>query len=84
MLHVGINHAHHITTGTVFWQPLAVVDAEDAHALVVVQIGEELGRDEEVLATVRLAGDLDERVMHSALGTLVHTLLQNNENMEYR
>ena len=58
MLHVGINHAHHITTGTVFWQPLAVVDAKDLHALVVAKTGEQFRGNQEILSSVCFAGDV--------------------------
>ena len=69
------DHVVHVATcRRVFRQPLAVVDAEDLHTLVVLEVGQQLGRDEEVLCALRLAGNLHHGVVHHALGALVHTL----------
>lgn len=74
--HVGIDHVHEVARHAGFGQPLAVVDAEDLHALVVVEVGEQLGRDEEVLAGFGLACHLDEGVVHGTLRATVHTLFK--------
>ena len=50
-------------------------DAEHAHALVVIEAREELGGDEEVLAGMFAAGDLDHAVMDHALVARIHTLV---------
>ncbi len=63
---------------------LARGDAEDAHALVVAQAGEQLGRDEEVLARVLAAGDLDHALVHHALVARVHALVDLVDDAERR
>lgn len=54
---------------------LARIDDEHLHAPMVVQVGEQLGRDEEVLSRVGTASRLDELVVHRSLGLLVHPLV---------
>ena len=73
--HIRIDHAHQAPRHALLGNPLAVVDAEDLHALVVREVGEELRRDEEVLPAVLAAGDLDEGLVYGALGAAVHTLV---------
>lgn len=63
---------------------LARGDAEDAHALVVAQAGEQLGRDEEVLRRVLAAGDLDHALVHHALVARVHALVDLVDDAERR
>lgn len=71
---VVVDHAHHVPTKVSLGDPLSVVDAEDLHALVVVEVRKELGRDEEILSAVGLAGDVDEGVVYCPFRTLVHAL----------
>lgn len=83
LLNIDVDQAHHVPAHVV-GQPLAVVDAEDLHALVIEKVGQQLGRDEEVLARVGLAGDVDERVVHRALGAGVHALVDLVDEREGR
>lgn len=53
---------------------IAIVDDQRRHILVVREIREKLGRDEEVLATVLRTGYLNQLVMHRALVFYVHAL----------
>lgn len=59
-------------------------DAEDAHAGVVAEAGEEFGGDEEVLAGVLAAGDLDHALVHHALVARVHALVDLVHHPERR
>lgn len=63
---------------------LAGGDAEDAHAGVVAQAGEELGGDEEVLGGVLAAGDLDHALVDHALVARVHALVDLVDDAERR
>lgn len=51
---------------------------------MVVEVGKELGRDEEVLTAVGTAGRLDELVMDCTFGALVHTLMKHAVSGEMR
>lgn len=67
-------HAHHAPNMPFFRQPFTVVNAEHFHAFVVVEVGQQFWRDEEILATVRLASDFDHGVVDSAFSAHIHTL----------
>lgn len=69
-----LDHVHHIAQARFFGQPLSVVDAENFHFLVVFQIGEKFGRDEEVLRAVVFASDIHHGIVHHAFRALIHTL----------
>ena len=73
-LDVGVDHVHEVTGHAVLGKPLAVVYAENLHALVVREVWKQLGRNEEILAAIGFAGDLDEGVVYGAFGAAVHTL----------
>lgn len=51
---------------------------------MVVEVGKELGSDEEVLTAVCPTGRLDELVMDSTFSTLVHTLIDHRVVSESR
>lgn len=69
-----LNHVHHITQAPFLREPLPVVDAQNLHALVVLQVRKKFGSDEEVLGTVVLACDFDHVVMNHPFSALVHAL----------
>ena len=74
-MEVGVDHVVHVAEVLLVRQPLAVVDAENLHPLVVVKVAQELGRDQEVLAAVLLASNVHQRVVHKPLRALVHALV---------
>jgi hypothetical protein len=55
-------------------EPIAIVDDEHRHILVIGQVGKKLGRDEEVLAAVFSAGNLDKFVVNSTFILDIHAL----------
>lgn len=61
---------------------LATGDAEYAHALVVIETREELGRDKEVLARMFVARNLDHAPVHHALVSGVHSLVDLVDDAE--
>ncbi|RDH21836.1 hypothetical protein M747DRAFT_15521 [Aspergillus niger ATCC 13496] len=67
---------------------LATVDAEDAHAWLVSQSAEQLGRDQEVLAAAagfrRGAGYIDQTAVDHALISGIHTLVNFVDHAEGR
>jgi hypothetical protein len=69
-----LDHSHHVSNVVLLRQPFAVVDAEHLHAFMVLEVGQQLWGDEEVLSTVRFAGDVDHRVVDSTFSPHVHTL----------
>lgn len=70
-----VQHAHHIPSFMIIRQPLAIIDAENFHLFVVLEVGKEFGSDEEVLSTVGLASNIHHRIMNRAFRTLVHALI---------
>lgn len=61
---------------------LTTRDAQDAHLGIVPQAREELGRDEEVLAGVLAAGNLDHALVDHALVAGVHALVDLVDDAE--
>lgn len=59
-------------------------DAQHRHALVVPEPRQELGRDEEVLAVVLAAGNLDHAVVDHAFVAGVHALVDLIDYSEWR
>ena len=74
-LEVVVDKAHHIAHAGFLSEPLPIVDAENPHALMIVEVGQELRRDKEILSAVGLTCDFDQRVVHCALSALVHALV---------
>lgn len=50
-------------------------DAQDSHAFIIPQTGQELGRDQEVLTRVFAAGDLNHALVDHTLVARVHALV---------
>ena len=63
---------------------LATCNTQNAHLWIVAQAGEEFGCDEEVLACVLTAGDLDHALVDHALVARIHTLIDLVYNAERR
>lgn len=70
-----LDAAREVKLSALVWHVLATRDAQDLHALVVPQAGEQLRRDEEVLRRVLVASDLDHALVHHALVARVHALI---------
>lgn len=69
-----LNHAQHVPEPVVLGQPLAIIDAKHLHALMVHQIRQQLGRDQEVLPDITVARNVDKLVVNSTFSSLIHTL----------
>lgn len=75
-----IDHAHHIAEAAFFRKPFTVVNAEDPHALMIVEVGKKLRRNKEVLRAVLFAGHVDHGVVDVPFGSLIHTLKSDGES----
>lgn len=60
----------------------ATGDAQDAHLGVVPQASQQLGRDEEVLACVLAAGNLDHALVDHAFVARIHALVNFVDDTE--
>lgn len=53
----------------------AARDAQNTHPFVIRESRQQLGRNEEILACVLVAGDFDHATMHHTLISRIHTLV---------
>jgi len=63
-LHISLDHIHRIPKVLILGQPLPIIHAQNIHALVIVQVWEQLGRDEEVLRAFWPACNLYHRTVY--------------------
>ena len=61
---------------------LTTCNAEDLHSLVVSKTGQQLGRDEEVLACMLLASNLNHAFVNHSLVARVHALIDLVDDTE--
>jgi len=69
-----IDHRHHVAQSRFLRKPLSVIDAQDLHPLMVLEVRKQFWRDEEILRALRITCHLYHIVMHCPLRTLIHTL----------
>lgn len=74
--YVVFDHIHHIAQISFLGQPFSIVNTEDFHSFVVIEIRQKLGRDEEVLGAFDFAGRFHQRVMNSTFSAHVHALIR--------
>lgn len=71
-----------VERAAVGWHVLPTRDDERPHPTMVLEAWKELGRDEEVLARVLVARDLDHATVHHALVPRVHALVDLVDDAE--
>lgn len=67
--------AFEITPSRLLRSPFAVGYAEDLHSPVIMQVGKQLGCDEEILAALVLACDIDELIVDDSFSPGIHALI---------